>query len=128
MTNRLIPAKQFRWCLIIDLLKYLADNSLKGRIDASQNWSTQRHPHTDWLSDKGMLDHHEIFTHFFLNPEVIFSSHTMFINASIKDFTLMHLATCTYKTYVYISRSRFRMKFYFVYSLIRLLMKCLYTV
>ena len=29
-----------------------------------------------------MSDHHEIFTYFFLHPDVIFSSHTMFINAS----------------------------------------------
>ena len=32
-----------------------------------------------------MLDHHGIFTQFFLDPEVIFSSHTMFINAPTKD-------------------------------------------
>ena len=34
-----------------------------------------------------MSDHHEIFTHFFLNHEVFFSSHTMFINTSTKEFT-----------------------------------------
>ena len=50
----------------------------------------------------------------FLDPEVIFSSHTMFINASTKDFTPIHLVTFS------ISRSRIRTKFYFVYSLIRL--------
>ena len=51
--------------------------------------------------------------HIFLDP-VIFSSHTMFINASTKEFTLIHLVTFC------ISRSRFRMKFYLVYRLIRL--------
>ena len=66
-----------------------------------------------------MSDHHEIFTQFFLDPEVIFSSHTMFINAQTKEFTLTHLVTFS------ISRSRIRMKFYFVYSLIRLWTKCL---
>ena len=30
---------------------------------------------------------------FFLHPDVIFSSHTMLINASTKDFTLIHLVT-----------------------------------
>ena len=56
---------------------------------------------------------------FFLDPEVIFSSHTMFINALTKEFTPTHLVTLS------ISRSRNRMKFYFVYSLIRLWTKCL---
>ena len=36
-----------------------------------------------------MSDHHEIFTQFFLDPELIFSSHTMFINTSTKEFTLV---------------------------------------
>ena len=41
-----------------------------------------------------MSDHHEIFTpFFFFDPEVIFSSHTMFINAPTKEFTLTHLVT-----------------------------------
>ena len=41
-----------------------------------------------------MSDHHGIFTQFFLDHEVIiFSSHTMFINASTKEFTLIHLVT-----------------------------------
>ena len=66
-----------------------------------------------------MLDHHEIFTQFFLDPEVIFSSHTMFIYAPAKEFALTHLVTFS------ISRSRIRMKFYFVYSLIRLWTKYL---
>ena len=66
-----------------------------------------------------MSDHHEIFTQFFLDHEVFFSSHTMFINAQTKEFTLTHLVTFS------ISRSRIRMKFYFVYSLIRLWTKCL---
>ena len=39
-----------------------------------------------------MSDHYEIFTQFFLDPEVIFSSHTMFINASTKEFTLVNSA------------------------------------
>ena len=60
-----------------------------------------------------MSDHHEIFTQFFLDPEVILSSHTMFINAPTKEFTLRHLVTFS------ITRSRIRMKFYFVYRLIR---------
>ena len=61
-----------------------------------------------------MSDHHETFTQFFLDPEVIFSLHTMFINAQTKEFTLTHLVTSS------IFRTRIRMKFYFVYSLIRL--------
>ena len=40
-----------------------------------------------------MSDHHEIFTQFFLDPEVIFSSYTMFINAPTKEFTFRHLVT-----------------------------------
>ena len=60
-----------------------------------------------------MLDHHEILTQFFLDHEVIFSSHTMFINAPKKEFTLTHLLTYS------ISHSHIRMKFYFVYRLIR---------
>ena len=67
-----------------------------------------------------MSDHNEIFTQFFLNPEVIFSSYTMFINAPTKEFTPTHLVTFS------ILRSRIRMKFYFVYSLIRLWTKCLW--
>ena len=43
-----------------------------------------------------MSDHHEIFTHFFLHPDVIFSSHTMFINASTKEFTLVNNAISSY--------------------------------
>ena len=39
-----------------------------------------------------MSDHCEIFTQFFLDPEVIYSSHTMFINASTKEFTLVNHA------------------------------------
>ena len=33
---------------------------------------------------------------FFLHPDVIFSSHTMFINASTKEFTLVNNATSSY--------------------------------
>ena len=43
-----------------------------------------------------MSDHHGIFTQFFLNHEVIFSSHTMFINASTKKFTLANNAITSY--------------------------------
>ena len=39
-----------------------------------------------------MLDHHGIFTQFFLDPEVIFNSHVMFINAFTKEFTLVNSA------------------------------------
>ena len=39
-----------------------------------------------------MSDHYEIITQFFLDPEVIFSSHNMFINASTKEFTLVNSA------------------------------------
>ena len=39
-----------------------------------------------------MSDHCEIFTQFFLDPEVISSSHIMFINASTKEFTLVNHA------------------------------------
>ena len=53
------------------------------------------------------------FLHIFLHPDVIFSSHTMLFNASTKDFTPIHLVTFS------IGRSRIRMKFYRVYSLIR---------
>ena len=54
------------------------------------------------------------FVHNFLDPEVIFNSHAAFPNASTKDFTPIHLVSFS------ISRSLIRMKFYFVYSLIRL--------
>ena len=40
-----------------------------------------------------MSDHHEISIKNSLNPEVIFSSHTMFINAPTKEFTPTHLVT-----------------------------------
>ena len=43
-----------------------------------------------------MSDHHEIFTQFFLDPEVIFSSYIMFINAPTKVFTLRHLVTLAF--------------------------------
>ena len=33
---------------------------------------------------------HGIYTQFFLDPEVIFSSHTMFIIAATKEFTLVN--------------------------------------
>ena len=61
----------------------------------------------------------KLLHNFLLDPEVIFSSYTMFINAPTKEFTLRHLVTFS------ISRSRIRMKFYFVYRLIRLWTKCL---
>ena len=37
-----------------------------------------------------MSDHHGICTQFFLDPEVIFSSHIMLINAFTKEFTLVN--------------------------------------
>ena len=37
-----------------------------------------------------MSHHHGIYTQFFLDPEAIFSSHIMFINASTKEFTLVN--------------------------------------
>ena len=43
-----------------------------------------------------MSDYHEIFKHFFLHPDVIFSSHTIFINASTKEFTLVNNAISSY--------------------------------
>ena len=43
-----------------------------------------------------MSDHHEIFTQFFSDREVIFSSHTMFINASTNDFFLVNNAIPNY--------------------------------
>ena len=39
-----------------------------------------------------MADHHEIFTHFFLTHELCFTSHTMFINTSTEEFTLVNNA------------------------------------
>ena len=65
-----------------------------------------------------LSDHHEIFAQFILDPEVILGLYTMFINVPTKEFTLRHLVTFS------ISRSRIRMKFYFVYRLIRLWTKC----
>ena len=44
-----------------------------------------------------MCDHHEIFKHFFfLHPDVILSSNTMFINASTKEFTLVNNSISSY--------------------------------
>ena len=40
-----------------------------------------------------MSDHHEIFTQFFSDREVISRSHIMFINASTKEFTLVNNAS-----------------------------------
>ena len=39
-----------------------------------------------------MSDHNGIFTHFFFNHEVFFNSHTMFIDTSTKEFTLVNNA------------------------------------
>ena len=39
-----------------------------------------------------MLDHHGIFTQFFFKHEIIFSSHTMVINTSTNEFTLVNNA------------------------------------
>ena len=38
----------------------------------------------------------EFLTQFSLDPDVIFSSHTMFINASTKEFTLVNNAISSY--------------------------------
>ena len=43
-----------------------------------------------------MSDHHEIFTQFFLDPEVIYSPQTMFINAFTKEFTHVNNAIPSY--------------------------------
>ena len=43
-----------------------------------------------------MSDHHGILTQFSLDPDVIISSHTMFINASTKEFTLVNIAIPSY--------------------------------
>ena len=40
-----------------------------------------------------MSDHHEIFTQFFSDREVILRSHIMFINAATKEFTLVNNAS-----------------------------------
>ena len=41
-------------------------------------------------------NHHGILTQFFKDPDVIFSSHTMFINASTKEFALVNNAISSY--------------------------------
>ena len=51
---------------------------------------------------------------FFTSLHIFFNPHAMLINASTKKFTSMHLVTFS------ITRSRIWMKFYFLYSLIRL--------
>ena len=43
-----------------------------------------------------MSDRHGIFTQLFLDPEVIYCFHTMFINASTKEFTLLNNAIPSY--------------------------------
>ena len=43
-----------------------------------------------------MSDHHGIFTQFFLDPEVIFISRTMFINTLTNEFTLVNNAIPSY--------------------------------
>ena len=50
----------------------------------------------------------------FLHPYIFLNPHAMLLNAYTKEFTLMNLVTFSFP------RSRIRMKFYFVYSLIRL--------
>ena len=49
---------------------------------------------------------------FHLQQYIFLTPHVMSINACAKEFTLMNLVTFS------ISRSRIRMKFYFVYSII----------
>ena len=39
-----------------------------------------------------MSDHYEIYTQFFLDPEVILRSRIMFINTSTKEFSLVNNA------------------------------------
>ena len=48
-----------------------------------------------------MSDHHGIFTQFFLDPEVIFSSHTMFIIASTKEFNSCKSQALTLHSNIY---------------------------
>ena len=43
-----------------------------------------------------MSDHHGILTQFSLDPDVVISSHTMFINASTKEFTLVNNSIPSY--------------------------------
>ena len=43
-----------------------------------------------------MSDHHGNLTQFSLDPDVIFSLHSMFINASTKEFTLVNNAISSY--------------------------------
>ena len=43
-----------------------------------------------------MSDHYGIFTHFFKDPEVIFSSYTILINASTKEFIIVNNAIPSY--------------------------------
>ena len=42
------------------------------------------------------MDHHGILTQFFKDPDVIISSHTMFIIASTKEFTLVNNGILSY--------------------------------
>ena len=56
----------------------------------------------------------EFLHNFYFDPDVIFSSHTVYFNTFTKDFTPIHLVTFC------IRRSRIRIKFYLAYSLIRL--------
>ena len=43
-----------------------------------------------------MSDHHGISHNFFLDPEEIFSTHTIFINASTKEIILVNNAIPSY--------------------------------
>ena len=61
-----------------------------------------------------IIEKNTLFRMYFYCTFTIFSSHIVFFNASTKDFTHIHLVTFSIK------RSLVRMKFYFVYSLIRL--------
>ena len=63
----------------------------------------------------------KFFTQFFLNPKVIFNSHTMFINAPTKEFTLRHLPSdFQHFTYTHPNEVLLRLG-----RLIRLWTKCL---
>ena len=48
--------------------------------------------HVPLFFDNNYLTEYGIITQFSLDPDVIFSSHTMFINASTKEFTLVNNA------------------------------------
>ena len=48
---------------------------------------------TLFFANNYLIEYHGIFTQFFKDTAVIFSSHTVLINAATKDFTRIHLVT-----------------------------------